>query len=140
MGDLIFPVLYKKYVAQKFSLFFKLFYFQFSKKNDLEDSTRDANSLALFASVHTSGFSSGTISGAFWNFFGGSSAQIAKSTFTFAAVGRYGYSVLTKMVLASINTLGETLTETRKIVNKELILLKGKQTYALATTGAAATL
>ena len=64
----------------------KLLYFQIcqqNKENDLENSTPNANSLALLASGDTVGLSTDTMGSTFGNFFLSNFAQIAKTTLTF---------------------------------------------------------
>ena len=93
----------------------KLFYFQLFHKNnenDLDDSTSNANSLALLAAVNTCGLSSNAMGSAFRYVGSGSRAEIAKSTLTFAVKGCYGYTTCSKEVFAGFETLGETSTKT----------------------------
>ena len=56
-----------------------------------------------------------TISGTFRNWFSGGYAQITQFAFSFAIVSGYRKSILTEMIIASLNTLRETSISTKKV-------------------------
>ena len=109
---------HNSYYNEKGSMFsIKLLYFQIcqqNKENDLENSTPNANSLALLASGDTVGLSTDTMGSTFGNFFLSNFAQVAKTTLTFTVESWYRYSSCSKEVFAGSDLLGRTYTKMKQ--------------------------